>query len=412
MGHILNLIAKRYLYRQDVSKFEEEYKKAGALERRKLQRRQREVRKLHNLVAHVMASGKRIDLFEALQATVNVGIAEGKRWKLVLDRGIRWNSTYLIVRRMLELRDSLNIYALQLHTTGDAFDQETYDNDYIKPHEQDTLQIIKNQLEPLFLLTKELEGNADLYDTVGKASHRSLQEVLPVLEEVLDHFKGLEKQAKNSDFNNHLGIQNSIIEAWNKTKDYYVKTDTSIAQVTALVLHPRFKFEFFEDAQKDTPRFITSSRAKFKKLQTDQYRPEIGQVDQSPDPEPEKVSYLESVLNKRSRTAQQIPKPSGRRDELDLYLKEAPNVHQGLMEYWRAHESTWPNLTQMAFDFLAIPAMSSKCERIFSSYAKETTLESSRLSGRMLWHQECLKNWQARGAILIGQAWNSVVLDL
>jgi hypothetical protein len=50
-----------------------------------------------------------------------------------------------------------------------------------------------------------------------------------MLEEVLDHFEGLKKQAKNSDFNNHLGIQNSIIEAWHKTKDYYVKTDTSIA---------------------------------------------------------------------------------------------------------------------------------------------------------------------------------------
>ncbi len=135
MGHILNLVAERYLYGQDVSKFEEEYKKAGALERRKLWRRRREVGKLHNLIAHVMASGKRTDLFEALQATVNVGIAEGKRWKLVLDGGIRWNSTYLMVRRALELRDALNIYALQLHTTGDAFDQETYDNDYIKPHE-------------------------------------------------------------------------------------------------------------------------------------------------------------------------------------------------------------------------------------------------------------------------------------
>jgi hypothetical protein len=82
------------------------------------------------------------------------------------------------------------------------------------------------------------------------------------------------------------------------------------------------------------------------------------------------------------------------------------------MEYWRAHESSWPNLTQMAFDFLAIPAMSSECERIFSSYVKETTPESSKLSGLMLWHQECLKNWQARGAILISRAWNGVVLDI
>jgi hypothetical protein len=68
-----------------------------------------------------------------------------------------------------------------------------------------------------------------------------------MLEEVLDHFEGLEKQAKNGDFDDHLGIQNSIIEAWHKTKDYYVKTDASIAWVAALVFHPRFKFEYFDD---------------------------------------------------------------------------------------------------------------------------------------------------------------------
>jgi hypothetical protein len=34
---------------------------------------------------------------------VNVGIIEEKRWKLVLDKGIRWNSTYSIIRRVIEL---------------------------------------------------------------------------------------------------------------------------------------------------------------------------------------------------------------------------------------------------------------------------------------------------------------------
>jgi len=32
IGYIFNLITERYLYRQDVSKFEEEYKKVGVLE--------------------------------------------------------------------------------------------------------------------------------------------------------------------------------------------------------------------------------------------------------------------------------------------------------------------------------------------------------------------------------------------
>jgi hypothetical protein len=99
-----------------------------------------------------------------------------------------------------------------------------------------------------------------------------------MLEEVLDHFEGLKKQAKNSDFNDHLGIQNSITEAWHKTKDYYVKTDASIAWVAALVFYPRFKFEYFNNNWKDTPRFISTARTKLKKLWTDEYRPKLGRV--------------------------------------------------------------------------------------------------------------------------------------
>ena len=66
ISHIFNLIAERYLYKQDISKFEEQYSKAGALERRKLWRERNEVKKLYNLIAHVITSGKRTELFKAL----------------------------------------------------------------------------------------------------------------------------------------------------------------------------------------------------------------------------------------------------------------------------------------------------------------------------------------------------------
>ena len=68
--------------------------------------------KLHNLVAYVMVSGKRSELFISLQLTENVGKVAGKRWKLVLDGGIRWNAIYSMIRRALELKQALNTYTL------------------------------------------------------------------------------------------------------------------------------------------------------------------------------------------------------------------------------------------------------------------------------------------------------------
>ena len=48
-----------------------------------------------------------------------------------------------------------------------------------------------------------------------------------------------------------------------------------------------------------------------------------------------KIGFIESVLNKKSRagTAQQISKPSGRKDELDLYLKEPFKADIKVIEY-------------------------------------------------------------------------------
>jgi hypothetical protein len=65
----------------------------------------------------------------------------------------------------------------------------------------------------------------------------------------------------------------------------------------------------------------------------------------------------------------------------------------------------------MAFDLMAVLAISSEYKRIFSSYAKITTPKSSRLLGQMLWHQQCLKNWQRQGAIVIAEAYNTVLLN-
>jgi hypothetical protein len=131
MGHILNLIAEQYLFGQDAASFERDFQAAGNPRRRQLWRQRGELGKLHNLVAHVMASGKRTDLFLALQRDENCGTAEGRSLKLVLDGGIRWNATYSMILRALLLREALDTYAAKLRVSEDELDQEIYHNDYL-----------------------------------------------------------------------------------------------------------------------------------------------------------------------------------------------------------------------------------------------------------------------------------------
>ena len=66
MGHVLNLIAEAYLYGQDASNFEKQFKEQGLTGRRKIWRDRGELGKLHNLVVHIIASGKYSKLFIVL----------------------------------------------------------------------------------------------------------------------------------------------------------------------------------------------------------------------------------------------------------------------------------------------------------------------------------------------------------
>ena len=318
-----------------------------------------------------------------------------------------------MIRQALKLREALDAYAFKLRLLKEDLNKETHLNDYLSDDDQRTLKIIKEQLEPLFYLTKELEGNTDLADGACRASHGALQETLPVFDHVLAYFEKLEQQAKSGLFNDHPSIQNSITLAWNTAKKWYTKTDASIMWIASLVLYPRWKWAYFEkNWTGQIATYVDSGKRKLKNLQETSYKSEtVARATQSPKPKRQTL-YLESILDQVALTTVARPRPSGRRDQLYWYLQELPVGNMGVMEYWRSREFEWPQLVSMAFDFLAVPAISLECERVFSSYVKQTTLESSRLIGKMLWYQECLKNWQRRGAIQIARAQNAVLLDL
>lgn len=261
----------------------------------------------------------------------------------MLDGGIRWNATYSMIRRALELKDALNTYAAQLRVLKDDLDKEIFDKDFISDEEWTALEIIKDQLEPLFRVTKALEGNADLKDGDCKASHGTLWELLPVFEFLLAHFEGLEKQSKAGVFNNHHGIQNSITLAWNKAKDYYGKTDESVAWMALVVLNPKFKFKYFEEKWTgNEAHFIKSGKADVRKIWEDMYKQEtVIQRPQSPREAEQPVDYLAGIISKVAPLALAPTRHLSRKDQLTLYLEE-PLSQMNIMDYWRARELEWP----------------------------------------------------------------------
>jgi hypothetical protein len=71
------------------------------------------IRKLYNLVTNIKASSVYRALFESKQTEVANKSGETsytRILRLVTNRGIRWNSTYLIIERAIHLRDALTLY--------------------------------------------------------------------------------------------------------------------------------------------------------------------------------------------------------------------------------------------------------------------------------------------------------------
>ena len=121
-----------------------------------------------------MAFGKRINIFKALQNTHNIGIITRRIQKLILDSNIRQNSLYAMIRRALELKDALNFYCAQLRVFIDFNDKKVCKKDYLIAAKWATFEKICEYLEPLFLITKGLKGNADLDNSAYEVSYGAL----------------------------------------------------------------------------------------------------------------------------------------------------------------------------------------------------------------------------------------------
>ena len=66
------------------------------------------------------------------------------------------------------------------------------------------------------------------------------------------------------------------------------------------------------------------------------------------------------------------------------------------LAYWNSLYFLQPELARFALDMLAIPLISAKCERVFSSVKHLITDSRNRLKADIVEANECLKSWFGR----------------
>jgi hypothetical protein len=92
-----------------------------------------------------------------------------------------------------------------------------------------------------------------------QSSTSTLDNVLPAMDFILEMFEDGKERFKDNDF-----MAPCINSAWSKLNKYYTKTSESPAYISALVLHPAFKWEYIEATW--DPEWIPKSREQVEEL--------------------------------------------------------------------------------------------------------------------------------------------------
>ncbi|KAM0710102.1 hypothetical protein Q7P35_002464 [Cladosporium inversicolor] len=301
LGHIINLVVKAILFGTTSNTFQKDLQGASDDDTFALWRKQGAIGYLHNLVTYITRSDRRLREFEASQ---KVEIGDLKRTlHLKRDTGIRWNSTYTMIKRALQLQKPLQRYC----------------------HPQDW---------------EELCHFEELLQYFEKATKR---EVIPTMDYL---FAKLKKHAKEVEETPKIFTDYYIIclnHGFAKLSEYYTKIDESPFYAAAVALHPCKRFTYFDEIWR-----AIAERESSPKQDT-----LFVQDEDDEDDEDWTHAFGEHVTDteRRTSTLQRRQESELNRfmdDELDIYYTE-----------WRERgESLYPTLATMAYDLFAMLGMS------------------------------------------------------
>ena len=87
------------------------------------------------------------------------------------------------------------------------------------------------------------------------------------------------------------------------------------------------------------------------------------------------------------------PDDSLQKQQLEKYLSEVTPLKEDadILDFWVQHEQIYPDIANIAFDVLTIPASSAPVERVFSTAGHVSAGKRNRISGVKLEREVLIK---------------------
>ena len=294
--------------------------------------------KLHNLIVHVKSGTVRRRFFEAKQRETDVRL-----YRVVVNGGIRWNSTCEMIERAIHLKDALQLY--QEHYRANDKDQLSV-GDCLSTEDWQELTELLQLLKPLQEMSLKVQTNA------RDGNDGALWQSLSVLDWLLSTLEGLKRTLPSG----HLKACVNL--GWIKLDKYYSLSDGTAAYRLAIFFHPCFKRRWFERHWGGKEDWLRGVDEVVCKAWQDAKRRWPNEVQVS-SPKQDDASTFDSYNHDLDDECDH--------DELARYAREEKAPKGTLpLAWWRENQHRIPVLRHLAFEVLAAPASSAADERVFS----------------------------------------------
>lgn len=293
------------------------------------------------------------DLYESLaQSSRQVKKKEQSIVEPIRDIKTRWNSTFFVLKRLLQLRDAVEQLAKSLNRHPEyqqKKDGQNLSGRLLSEEEWNELEDLLKLLSPFAQSTK----------LIGGAQYPTLGMMLPTISLLLSHIRQMKTSLSSSSILNVCQrIENSMLARWESPP---------IEAYFASYLDPRFKnlsFASNEKKKKVQDMLLEIIEARANAIDT----PVQTEMDQLYDGV--QLDFpIENEIERYNKVTQ-----------MNKYCIDDPfyKTHNPLI-WWRTNEKEYPNLAALARKFLAFPATSVPSERLFSDAGNILTKKRNRL---------------------------------
>ena len=216
-----------------ISKFEEALRTKDEQLKLAAWREKGPIGKLHNLMLHARAKLARRAFFKSKQKEA---MPDAERLlHLVINGGIKWNSTCDMLERTFVLKDAIDLY--QSHYRTD--DEEPVEEDFLTMDDWTELKQLRDLLVPL--RSQSLLVQSDF----GTSKHGALYDALGTIDFLMTKLENSKKEDRNLPSTHSKA---SINLGWKKLNKYYTLTDQVLAYKTSIFAHPHFKMAWCNGA--------------------------------------------------------------------------------------------------------------------------------------------------------------------